>query len=692
MRTPGHGEDRRGRPGGSIAGTRPSAGRAIGTIAPWRPTPWPRRATSCRPRRPASARGGGRDRGRRLRRRRGGRRPLVSERDQNFRIAADDGTRAGSSRSRTRASARASSRWRRRRPPRRGGRPERCRWRFRTRHPRRRAVGHGPRRRRRTPLRPAPAADARRATAPRSSCRARRSATSARSRRGWDGPPAATSTRRPAARSCGTSSTCRRCGRTSRSSPTPAGGRLVETILDRFEAAVAPALGRLPGPGHPQRPDLRQHAPRRRRPGDRDRRLRGHGPHGARPRPRCRAGGHPRRPRRPGRPLRRRRGGDRRLCLGHPAGGRGGGPPRRPRRWRAWPRQRSSPSWRVRLYPENAAYLASWDAEARPMLALFEAVGLDEVRRRFAAAARRIPAWPVPAAPGRAQPRRRDRRSRDADLLERRRRVLGLGALAADLRAAAPPRARRGRPHVRPRRSRLPRRLQQRPGGRPLPPAGGGRDRPPGGDAQHEHPLPAPDGGGAGRAARGDDAGRPRHRDVRQLRQRGERPRVAPGDDGHGRPRRQSSPTGPTTASRRRSPISPRRSGRAASDRRTSATIPPPDTYRRLPAADGPAWPERAAARLDERGRRPRRARHPPGRGLRRRRLHERRHLRPAAGLPAGARPPDPRRRRALRRRRGPGRLRPDGRRAVELRGRRRSSPTSSRSGSRWATATRWRP
>ncbi len=57
-------------------------------------------------------------------------------------------------------------------------------------------------------------------------------------------------------------------------------------------------------------------------------------------------------------------------------------------------------AWRIRLYPENAAYLSSWDAEAWPMLALFGRIGLDEVRRRFAAAARRVPAWPVPALPG----------------------------------------------------------------------------------------------------------------------------------------------------------------------------------------------------------------------------------------------------------------------------------------------------
>jgi 4-aminobutyrate aminotransferase-like enzyme/Ser/Thr protein kinase RdoA (MazF antagonist) len=79
-------------------------------------------------------------------------------------------------------------------------------------------------------------------------------------------------------------------------------------------------------------------------------------------------------------------------------------------------------AWRIRLYPENAAYLSSWDAEAWPMLALFDRLGLDEVRRRLAAAARRTPAWPVPAVPGTgvsaaAEP--------DERLRERRRHVLG---------------------------------------------------------------------------------------------------------------------------------------------------------------------------------------------------------------------------------------------------------------------------
>ncbi len=86
-------------------------------------------------------------------------------------------------------------------------------------------------------------------------------------------------------------------------------------------------------------------------------------------------------------------------------------------------------AWRIGLYPENAAYLSSWNVEARPMLALFEGIGLPVVRRRFAAAGRRVPAWPVPATPGgRAGSAGASAPGGivdDADLLGRRRRVLG---------------------------------------------------------------------------------------------------------------------------------------------------------------------------------------------------------------------------------------------------------------------------
>ena len=91
-------------------------------------------------------------------------------------------------------------------------------------------------------------------------------------------------------------------------------------------------------------------------------------------------------------------------------------------------------AWRIGIYPENAAYLSSWDAEAWPMLALFEAVGLPEVRRRLAAAARRIPAWATPGAPAVGATAGHgdagDAGAGDAALLGRRRRVLG-SALSA---------------------------------------------------------------------------------------------------------------------------------------------------------------------------------------------------------------------------------------------------------------------
>jgi len=80
-------------------------------------------------------------------------------------------------------------------------------------------------------------------------------------------------------------------------------------------------------------------------------------------------------------------------------------------------------AWRIRLYPENTAYLSSWDAEAWPMLALFDRLGFDEVRRRFAAAAQRIPSWPAPELPGAATPSATP--ESDDELRVRRRRVLG---------------------------------------------------------------------------------------------------------------------------------------------------------------------------------------------------------------------------------------------------------------------------
>ena len=112
----------------------------------------------------------------------------------------------------------------------------------------------------------------------------------------------------------------------------------------------------------------------------------------------------------------------------------------------------------------------------------------------------------------------------DADLLRARARTLGPQTLTYDRRCTSS--AARARPDRR-RRPPLPRRLQQRSGGRPLPPGG----RPGHGraarDPEHEHALPAR---GERRARRAADRIRParaRPRPLRQLGQRGERPRAA---------------------------------------------------------------------------------------------------------------------------------------------------------------------
>src|SRR5439155_14117802 len=45
-------------------------------------------------------------------------------------------------------------------------------------------------------------------------------------------------------------------------------------------------------------------------------------------------------------------------------------------------------AWRVRLYPENAAYVSTFGDGAQRLLELFEAEGFDRVGRRFREAAR----------------------------------------------------------------------------------------------------------------------------------------------------------------------------------------------------------------------------------------------------------------------------------------------------------------
>jgi 4-aminobutyrate aminotransferase-like enzyme len=65
-------------------------------------------------------------------------------------------------------------------------------------------------------------------------------------------------------------------------------------------------------------------------------------------------------------------------------------------------------AWRIGLYPDNAAYAASGEPGARAFLDAIEAMGIDAVARRFREACRRLPY----------------RRSATSALLERRRRAL----------------------------------------------------------------------------------------------------------------------------------------------------------------------------------------------------------------------------------------------------------------------------
>ena len=150
------------------------------------------------------------------------------------------------------------------------------------------------------------------------------------------------------------------------------------------------------------------------------------------------------------------------------------------------------------------------------LLEQLEAIGFDEARDGWR---------PSPA-------RRSGAASADDSLLARRQRCLAPRS-SASLSDAASPRPRRRRMDGGRRRPALPRRLQQRAGGRPRSPAGGRRHRAPGRDAQHEHALSPRACRRAGRAPGRDDARRPRHGHVRQLRLGGQRPRLAPGHDLH---------------------------------------------------------------------------------------------------------------------------------------------------------------
>ena len=170
-------------------------------------------------------------------------------------------------------------------------------------------------------------------------------------------------------------------------------------------------------------------------------------------------------------------------------------------------------AWRVISYPENAEYIQAWDPGSWMLINLFDRVGMDEVAaragRRPAAGRQRRAGAPPPAGPG-------------------------LGDHRPHLQRAGARAARRGAVAVRGRRPPPARRLQQRAGGRPLPPARDRGRRPPDADAEHALAVPVRAADGPGRAADRGDARRqrPGHRGRRQL--RAARPTTWPG----GSPRR----------------------------------------------------------------------------------------------------------------------------------------------------------
>ena len=248
-------------------------------------------------------------------------------------------------------------------------------------------------------------------------------------------------------------------------------------------------------------------------------------------------------------------------------------------------------AWRVRNYPENAEYITGWDAGVWAMLDAYRDMGLAEYQRRIREA--------MNAAT------RADRSAPRAERLVRRAggtspAAARVGDLTAHLRPAAAPGPRARRMALRRRRACVPGLLQQRPRRGARAPAGRRGHRPPGGDAQHERALPPRFGAGARRTADRDHAGRARHRDARELRQRGERPRVAPGDDRHrrdGRPRHRVRV--PRRDHRHRRPLT-RGVEDAASLHRTSRPSRRPTAIAARIGARNPVGPTRYAAHVDE--------------------------------------------------------------------------------------------
>ena len=167
-------------------------------------------------------------------------------------------------------------------------------------------------------------------------------------------------------------------------------------------------------------------------------------------------------------------------------------------------------AWRGRRFPENAAYIEAWDADSWRLLELLDGLAPEEIARELGAFGLRPQA--TRALGAEAKP--------------------SLGALLTPLTYARPVHAVRAEGvwiHER-RRCPAARRLQQRPGRGPLPPARDRGGRPPDAAERDERALPRGAARRARRAAARDvPAGsRSRHGPARQLRQRGERPRVAP--------------------------------------------------------------------------------------------------------------------------------------------------------------------
>ena len=251
-------------------------------------------------------------------------------------------------------------------------------------------------------------------------------------------------------------------------------------------------------------------------------------------------------------------------------------------------------------------------------------------------------------------------------------------------RTAVLPPAGQGRPrlHAAPVRRdgpRLPRRLQQRPPGRPQPPArrarGAGADRP----AQHEHALPARRHRGLRGAPDPPSARAAARLLLPELGERGQRAGAAPGPDRYrsrGRDRARAQLPRPHVHARRREPLQVRRPRRARAEAlgprralagRLSRTLPTLRSGGRAPvrgrgrgdrrsAACGRSGPGRLPGRVDAQHGRPDRV---PARL-------------PVRGLPARARG-----RRPVHRGRGPDGLRPDGHALLGVRdaGRRAGRP-----------------